>query len=139
MRFLAVLSIAILSVLPSACATGSPPLALSPSADTVATTHNAEGVEHYNMRHWDVAKGHFETAVKADPKSAEAHYNLALTLDKLGDHNKARGYFKRAAELAPGNTAITQSDAYQIHVNPPKEGARFGLGTGTYSSGKQGY
>jgi Tfp pilus assembly protein PilF len=140
MRSIKKKSVPVLPILLFACATASPPLLLSSGADPAAVTHNTEGIQHYNMAHWDEAKRHFEAAIMSDPKSAEAYYNMALALDKLGDHAKARGYFKRAAELAPGNTAITQSDAYQIHVSPPKESVTgYGLGSGTAASGKFGY
>lgn len=140
MRSVEKVAVLALPVFLFACATTSPPLSVSTGADPAAAKHNAEGIEHYAMGHWDEAKKHFEAAAKSDPKSAEAHYNIALTLDKLDDHAKARGYFKRAAELAPGNAAITQSDAYQIHVNPSKEAVTgYGLGSGTAASGKFGY
>ena len=56
-------------------------------------TANSEGIEHYNQEHWDVALGHFVKAVEADPASAEAHYNLALALDKT-DKRKVLGHVK---------------------------------------------
>ncbi|HJU05705.1 MAG TPA: tetratricopeptide repeat protein, partial [Nitrospiraceae bacterium] len=52
--------------------------ALKTAAGSKAESHNTEGIEHYNQGHWDVAKKHFMEAAKADPQSAEAHYNLAL-------------------------------------------------------------
>ena len=116
----------------SGCATGTSPLPLASSPTSDGVKHNAEGMEHYQMRHYDVAKQHFEVALKLDPKSAEAHFNMALTLDKLGDHKKATEYFKRAGELDPKNPAIVQSTEYQGHVNPPKESV------GGYSSGGSG-
>src|SRR5688572_32954515 len=48
-----------------------------------------EGMMHYEQGHWDVAKKHFEKAVHADDQSAESHYDLALALDKAGDHQAA--------------------------------------------------
>ena len=54
-----------LSALLGAGATSGPPLATPPGADPGAAKHNAEGIEHYNLGHWDVAKEHFEAAVKA--------------------------------------------------------------------------
>ena len=66
---------------------GGPP-ALMTAADSKAHAANSEGIEHYNQEHWDVALGHFIKAVEADPASAEAHYNLALALDKT---NKQHG------------------------------------------------
>src|SRR5207249_2570255 len=67
--------------------------ALKTAPGSKAETHNAEGIEHYNQGHWDVAKKHFSEAAKADPRSAEVHYNLALTLDKAGDHKGATEHF----------------------------------------------
>ena len=104
----------------AACATASPPLATSAGVDPAAATHNAEGIVEYNIGHWDVAKTHFEAAINTDPGLAEAHYNLALALDKLGAHAEATAHFKKAGELAPGYSAITNSSAYRSHVGPPK-------------------
>ena len=56
-----------------------------------------EGMAHYDKGHWDVAKKHFQEAVQADQRSAEAHYDLALTLDKGGDHKAAIEHFKDGA------------------------------------------
>lgn len=109
-------SILMMSVLLAACATPSMPLATTAGTDPEAAKHNAEGIDHYNQGHWGIAKTHFEAAIKADPKAAEAHYNMALTLDKLGSHAEATDHFKNAAELAPGNSEITGSLAYKNHV-----------------------
>lgn len=119
------------AVLVWACAGGpSLPLPTGSGADPTVAQHNAEGMEHYEMGHWKEAKGHFEAAIQADPKSAEPHYNLALTLDKMGAHAEATAHFKQAAELAPGNRAIAQSRAYRSHVMAP---------SGQKSRGDEGY
>lgn len=129
MKLFAAVSILSLCAVIMACATTSPPLAVTASVDAAAAKHNAEGIEHFNMGHWDVAKGHFEAAVKADPKLAEPHYNLALALHKLGAHSEATAHLKKAAELAPTNSAITGSGTYQHHVSPPPSaGGGYGYG-----------
>lgn len=81
-----------------------------------AESHTNAGIEHYGMGHWDVAKRHFTEAEKADPQSAEAHYNLALALDKSGDHTGATAHFKRAQELGKSNADIQNSDILKKHV-----------------------
>ena len=73
----------------------------------------SEGIAEYDVGHWSVAREHFASAIKADPNLAESHFNLALALDKLDLHSEATIHFKKAAELAPGNSAITQSSAYR--------------------------
>jgi Tfp pilus assembly protein PilF len=77
-----------------------------------------EGMAHYNQGHWDVAKKHFQQAVQADQRSAEAHYDLALTLDKAGDHKSAIEHFKAAHELGKDNPQIQNSGILQAHLKP---------------------
>lgn len=108
-----------LAVLQSACAATSLPLATTPDNNATAAQHNAEGIAHYNMGHWSVARNHFASAIKADPNLAECHFNLALALDKLDLHSEATTHFKKAAELVLDNRAITQSSAYQAHTASP--------------------
>ena len=77
---------------------------------------NDEGVGHYKQGHWDVASEGFKKAIKADPNLAEAHYNSALSLDKMGKHEDATASFKKAAELAPTNPAIKDSPILKKHL-----------------------
>ncbi|MGH7254981.1 MAG: tetratricopeptide repeat protein, partial [Nitrospirales bacterium] len=74
------------------------------------------GVGHYEQGHWDESAKHFRKAVSADPKLAIAHFNLALALDKMGDHGKATEHFKKAAELAPDNPKIVNSEILKQHT-----------------------
>lgn len=78
--------------------------------------HNAEGIKHYNKGHWEKAEQHFRGAVKADPKLAEAHYNLAISLDKMGNHRAATKYFGSAFKLAPDNPSIAGSKILKDHL-----------------------
>ncbi|HEX9759173.1 MAG TPA: tetratricopeptide repeat protein [Nitrospiria bacterium] len=90
--------------------------ALSASRGSAGEAPNAEGIKHYNKDHWGVAEEHFREAVKADEKLAEAHFNLALSLDKLGNHGEATQHFKKALELAPKNPAIADSKILKAHL-----------------------
>jgi len=89
---------------------------LSVAAGSPADMHNKEGIEHYNQSHWDVAKKHFTGAVEADPKSAEAHYNLALSLDKSGDHKAATEHFQKALDLGKDKPEIANSGILKAHL-----------------------
>lgn len=92
------------------------PMALSASEEAVGAGHNNEGVTHYQQSHWDVAQEHFQKALAENAKLAEAHYNLALALDKLGNHGEATNHFKTALELGADNPAIKDSEILQAHV-----------------------
>lgn len=95
--------------------TGADTTLMSP-ASSPGRADNDEGVSHYKQGHWDVATDWFKKAVKADPNLAEAHYNLALALDKMGKHDEATAAFKKAIELAPTNLAIKDSTILKKHV-----------------------
>ncbi len=112
-RFAVALSLAILQ---SACAATSVPLVTTPGSNATAAQHNSEGIAQYDTGHWSVARYHFGSAIAADPNLAESHFNLALALAKLDLHSEATTHFKKAAELAPNNRAITQSSAYKDHT-----------------------
>ena len=90
--------------------------ALKGPSGSKAEQHINEGIEQYSQGHWDVAKKHFQEAVKTDPASAEAHYNLALSLDKSGDHKTAIEHFKKALELGKDNPDIQQSEILHAHL-----------------------
>ena len=51
----------------------------------------------------------FRQAIAADAGLAEAHYNLALTLDRAGRKDEAKKHYIEAANLAPGNKVIWDS------------------------------
>lgn len=89
---------------------------LKAPAGSKAESHISAGIEHYAKGHWDVAKKHFSEAEKADPQSAEAHYDLALALDKSGDHKSAVEHFQRAQSLGKDNMEIQQSEILKKHL-----------------------
>jgi len=90
--------------------------ALKVAMGSPAESHNNEGIEHYIQGHYDVALKHFKGAVEADPKSAEAHYNVALALDKTGDHKGATAHFKKAYDMGKGNPEIQNSAVLKAHL-----------------------
>jgi Tfp pilus assembly protein PilF len=107
---------ALLFATPALADMGKGAVPLKAAAGSKAESHITAGIEHYGMGHWDVAKNHFAEAEKADPQSAEAHYNLALALDKSGDHAGATSHFKRAYELGKDNADIHNSEILKKHL-----------------------
>lgn len=91
--------------------------ALAAPESSVGRAENKEGVTHAQAGHWDVAEGHFRKALEADPKLAEAQFNLGLALSKQDKHDEATTAFKKAAEMAPDNTMITESPILKEHTS----------------------
>lgn len=90
--------------------------ALSAPAGSAGRMENDEGIGHYQQSHWDVAESHFRKAVQTDPNLAEAHFNLALALDKMGKHEDAKAEFKKAADLASNKPEIKDSPILKQHL-----------------------
>ena len=83
----------------------SPPSGTKPAAASQIEKGNAL----FASRNFPGAEEAFRQAILADSSSAEAHYNLALTLDKSGHQDEARKHYIEAANLAPGNKVIWDS------------------------------
>ncbi len=67
-----------------------------------ANTHFALGLSYIaNPSMYPQAEQSFRAAIKYDKTYAEAHYNLALILYKLGRFDEAREEFKKILELNP--------------------------------------
>ena len=84
--------------------------------ETEGGPENNEGVGHYKEGHWDTAEKHFRKALETNPDLPEAHYNLALTLDKQNKHMDATNHFEAALDLDPDNPKIRDSEILQDHV-----------------------
>ncbi len=59
------------------------------------------GIIAWNAGQYPEAKGHFERAVKLDPKLAEAHYRLGMSYVNLGQLPDAVKAFEEYLKLAP--------------------------------------
>ncbi len=102
--------------LAAGCVTKAGPLAILPMTSPSAAQRNLEGIKSYNDGDWHAARTRFELAIQTDPHVPEAHFNLALTLHKLGDYEQARAHFRIAGELAPDNTEIVKTSVYRNHL-----------------------
>jgi tetratricopeptide (TPR) repeat protein len=76
---------------------------------TKAAAAMAEGDRLFRSKDWGGAVQSFQTAVSAQPTLAEAHYNLAVSLDRIGNKAEAKKHYLEAANLAPGNKVIWDS------------------------------
>ena len=89
---------------------------LDAPSGSAGAAKNAEGVKHYNKGDMAAAEKSFIAALKADPKLAEAHYNLAVTLHNQEAHGEAIPHFKKALKLAPNKPSIAESGILKGHL-----------------------
>ena len=47
----------------------------------------------------------YREALRLDPRHADAHYNLAVALERLGRMDEAIAHYQQASQLDPGNPA----------------------------------
>ena len=87
------------------------PLAVGPGAPPAVLKLTQQGTQAHLAGHYEQAQTYFEQAVSLAPSSAEAHYNLGLSLFARGDTERAREQFMEAANLAPGDKVIWDSPA----------------------------
>jgi Flp pilus assembly protein TadD len=58
---------------------------------------------------WQEARFRFERAVALDPQSASALNDLAVSLEQMGEFDKARECYEKALGLKPGDLYIQQN------------------------------
>ena len=83
------------------------------NADPVAAQALLEGNRLFGDHQWTAAIKKYKEAVQTQPSLAEAHYNLALTLDQQGRFSESRVHYKEAADLAPGNKVIWNAPPFR--------------------------
>ena len=89
------------------------------SATPAASLAISEGNQRFASGQWQAAKEQYEKAIAAQNTMAEAHYNLALTLDRMGNREEARAHYMQAANLAPGHQVIWNSPVLRRYGDVP--------------------
>ena len=82
---------------------------LAPIGMRTAAAQVEKGNTLFASRDFAGAEQAFRQAIVVDAGLAEAHYNLALTLDRAGRKDEAKKHYIEAANLAPGNKVIWDS------------------------------
>jgi len=98
-----------------------PLMVLDPPPNTMISvqTFFTEGNRLFREGHWEGARQQFQAAVQQQPDLAEAHYNLALAMDHMGDGAGAKPHYITAANLAPGHKVIWNSPPLRRYGNVP--------------------
>ncbi|MBK8378988.1 MAG: tetratricopeptide repeat protein [Nitrospira sp.] len=82
------------------------PLHAAAGTSAVVSQQLEQGNQLFAQQDWAGAQQVYLATIQADQTLAEAHYNLALTLERLGGKAEARKHYVAAANLAPGNKVI---------------------------------
>jgi len=90
--------------------------AIKPLSGTKGAGAINNGVRQFNQGKLDTALSHFQQALKKNSRSGVAHYNLALTYNRLGKHDQAAKHFQKASKFGRGNTFIQNSSILKQHT-----------------------
>ena len=94
-------------------------LAPPPNVDSQILPLFTEGNRLFSEGQWEKARQQFQSAIQQQPDLAEAHYNMALCMDLLGNQAGAKKHYIEAANLAPGNKVIWNSPPLRRYGNVP--------------------
>ncbi len=94
--------------------------AIMPLSGTKGAGSINDGISQFNQRNLDSAVSHFQKSLKTNPRSAVAHYNLALAYSQMGQRNKASRHFQKASKFGRLNPFIQNSRSLQQHLQTSK-------------------
>lgn len=89
------------------------PLPPSENATPLVAQLLLDGNRLVTEHRWTSAIIKYEEAVQAQPKLAEAHYNLGMALYRKGPVSASRSHFIEAADLAPGHPVIGNAPPFR--------------------------
>ncbi len=122
-RMLMMIMMCVVAVAGFACSKDkhAPLTVLDPPAygTTQATMLMREGNAQFRAGKLEAARVQFQAAIQEQKDLAEAHYNLALTLDRMGNGPAAKQHYIEAANLAPGHKVIWNSPPLRRFGNVP--------------------
>lgn len=78
---------------------------------TAAHLHFSLGIQYASQARWSDAQQAFFDAFSHDPTNADYAFNLAVSLDRLGQARSAADYYRRSLNLASGNHVIDTTAA----------------------------
>lgn len=114
------MSVLLIALILGGCAGDTPapqdePLLPSENASPLAAQLILDGNRLFSEHRWTAAIGKYEEATQAQPKLAEAHYNLGMALYRKGPVSAASSHFIEAANLAPGHPIIGNAPPFRTY------------------------
>ena len=98
-----------------------PTLHPPPGNNAKASSAVEQGNRLFAEGRWEAARQQYDLAIQAQSDLAEAHYNMALALERLGNQEEARRHYIEAANLAPGHKVIWDSPPLRRYGNVPEK------------------
>jgi len=99
------------------CASQKAPSSSVLSAPTGSSVDMVEKLEEgnrlFSTKDYAGAEQSYRHTITAYPTLAEAHYNLVVTLDRMGNRGEAKEHCMDAANLAPGHKVIWDSPPFR--------------------------
>lgn len=95
--------------------------AIIPLSGTKGAGAIDSGVTQFNQGQLNNALTHFKAALKTNPRSAVAHYNLALTFNRMGQTVNAKKHFQKAQKFGRVNPFIQNSHILKQHIQDQKK------------------
>jgi tetratricopeptide (TPR) repeat protein len=122
-RLLVIVGVCLMVIGGMGCAADKPAplttLAPPSNVDSQVLLLFSEGNRLFREGRWEGARQQFQSAVQQQADLAEAHYNLALSMDRMGDQAGAKKHYIEAANLAPGHKVIWNSPPLRRYGNVP--------------------
>jgi tetratricopeptide (TPR) repeat protein len=122
-RLLVIVGVCLMVIGGMGCAVDKPAplttLAPPSNVDSQVLLLFSEGNRLFREGRWEGARQQFQSAVQQQADLAEAHYNLALSMDRMGDQAGAKKHYIEAANLAPGHKVIWNSPPLRRYGNVP--------------------
>lgn len=81
-----------------------------------AALHHALGSLLAQQHRWGEAQEAFFRAVTLAPRASDYHFNLAVSLDHLGQYSQARSYYRQALDLAATASSTFSREAAQSRL-----------------------
>jgi Flp pilus assembly protein TadD len=88
-------------------------LAAPSGTSAKAAAFMTDGERLFQAKDWAGARQAYQAAVGVQPDLAEAHYNLAVAFDRMGNKEEAKKHYVAAANLAPGHKVIWDSPPFR--------------------------
>ncbi len=114
LRRIGLTAMAAVTMLCASCVTSETRTTRAEPTEDAAQTNYQLGAQYFRNGSYELARDRLERAIELDPRHANSHSMLALTLVQLGNKRLATESFNRAVRLEPNNFDVR--NAYAVFL-----------------------